>query len=28
VLTNVQQLIIDPSTPQPNNRFYRAIFLR
>jgi hypothetical protein len=28
VLTNVQQQIIDPSTPQPNNRFYRAIFLR
>jgi hypothetical protein len=28
VLTNVQQFIIDPSTPQPNTRFYRAIFLR
>ena len=27
VLTNVQQRIIDPSTPQPNTRFYRAVFL-
>jgi hypothetical protein len=26
-LTNSQQLVIDPTSPQPNNRFYRAVFL-
>jgi hypothetical protein len=28
VLTNSPQLIFDPTSPQPNTRFYRAIFLR
>ena len=26
-LTNTQQLVIDPNSPQPNTRYYRSVFL-